>query len=90
MKFLITPPSAFVKRFPLNAGTFPCKSIKHKRQLINIIIMGYMGMIIDNIIIGVLSYPTDLQTGNLLIASTGITSAVQKSSFDDLLTVMSA
>ena len=51
--------------------------------------MGYMGMIIDNIIIGVLSYPTDLQTGNLLIASTGITSAVQKSSFDDLLTVMS-
>lgn len=46
-------------------------------------------MIIDNIIIGVLSYPTDLQTGILLIASTGIKFAIQKGSFDELLTVMS-
>lgn len=48
-----------------------------------------MGKIIDNIIIGVLSYPTDLQTGNLLIASTGIKFAIQKGSFDEFLTVMS-
>ena len=45
--------------------------------------MGYMGMIIDNIIIRVLSYPTDLQTGILLIASTGIKFAIQKGSFDE-------
>ena len=51
--------------------------------------MGYMGMIIDNIIIVVLSYPTDLQTGILLIASTGIKFAIQKGSFDEFLTVMS-
>ena len=45
-----------------------------------------MGMIIDN---RVLSYPTDLQTGILLIASTGIKFAIQKGSFDEFLTVMS-
>lgn len=44
-------------------------------------------MIIDNIIIRVLSYPTDLQTGILLIASTGIKFAIQKGSFDEFFTI---
>lgn len=49
--------------------------------------MGYKGMIIENIIGGVLSYSTVLEAGNLLIASTGIKFTIQKGSFDEFLTV---